>query len=101
MTALAAILAILGGLFFYSARAKAGPPDLRAVVHDQGNGEFNLVVSNLGGTTAEDVLVEVISGDETVEVEFTAIAKGDKEEATLMFERPDGVRAKVTGFKEP
>lgn len=102
LVALAGILGIVGGLVYYSVSNKAGPPDLRAVVRSEGGGKFTLVVTNHGGTTAEDVSIDVISSDETVEVDFPSVAKGDREEATILFEQAGAdIRAEVKTFREP
>ncbi len=97
-----AICSIGVGLLFYSFSFKPGPPDLRVTVLPVGDheGRFSVRVDNRGGTTAEDVVVEVTSGDQTQEVEFRAIPKGESEEAFLEIDGPSRPTARVKAFKE-
>jgi uncharacterized protein (TIGR02588 family) len=98
----AAILAIAGGLIFYSLSFETGPADLHATIApDPAEPHtFILTVENRGGTTAEDVIVVVRRGSATDEVEFRAIAKGDSEEATVQMGGSDAPVVRVANYKE-
>jgi uncharacterized protein (TIGR02588 family) len=95
-----AIAAIAGGLIFYSFSSTSGAPDLRVSLRPEG-GPFTLTVENKGGTTAEEVVVEVTRGDERQAVEFKAVAKGDTEEATVASPGDGQPTARVVSYKEP
>ena len=53
------------------------------------------MVENVGGTSAENVIVEVTVGDITREVDLNLVAKGDTESATVV------VPADATGRPRP
>ncbi len=95
------ITTLVGGLIYYGFTAGTGPPDLTATITPEDEGAYTLTVTNKGGTTAEDVVVEVTSGEDVKEVHFRAVAKGHKEEATVIFEQGGQAEAKVLTFKEP
>ncbi|HVE75136.1 MAG TPA: hypothetical protein VND22_00020 [Actinomycetota bacterium] len=102
IVAAACITTMVGGLVYYGFTAGTGPPDLAATITPEGEGKYTLTVTNKGGTTAEDVVVEVTSGEDVQEVQFLAVAKGHKEEATVIFEEAgQQPEAKVLTFKEP
>ncbi|MBI5089953.1 MAG: hypothetical protein HZB15_14115 [Actinobacteria bacterium] len=50
-----------------------------------GGRPLDITVSNVGGTSAENVVVEIKVGDVTREVDLDLVAKGDKESATVVF----------------
>jgi hypothetical protein len=62
-----------------------------------------VVVENLGGTSAENVIVEVTVGKVIREVDLDLVAKGDTESATVVV--PAGAtgqaRAKVVSYSNP
>ncbi|HVF11986.1 MAG TPA: hypothetical protein VNA87_02765, partial [Actinomycetota bacterium] len=63
---------------------------------------YEVTVSNDGGTTAEEVVVEVVAGDTTREIQFRAISKGDQEMATVVLPaESQDPRAEIVGYKEP
>lgn len=95
-----AITAIAGGLIFYSFASPSDPPDLRVTLVPAG-ANFDLSVENKGGTTAEEVVVEVTQGSDSREVEFKAVTKGDTEMATLQLPGRERPTARVTSYKEP
>ena len=100
VVALTTIAAVVGGLVRYGLRAGDGPADLRAEVRFQGPGSggsvFEVSVGNDGGTTAEQVVIEVTLGDVTREAEIQAVAKGDQEAAFVVFPSGDaGARPEV------
>lgn len=100
---LAAILAIVAGLIIASLSYKPGPADLSVVVHSDAGRQnrFVLTVTNRGGTTAEELRVEVKRGTESVEVEFRAVPKGDKEEALVEIAGSAPPTAHVRSYEEP
>lgn len=97
---IAAIATIAGGLVLFSVSSNSSPPDLRASLRVDGD-HLVLRVDNRGGTTAEDVIVEISRGPSVVEVTFRSIAKGDFEEATVSIRGPGAPTAHVTSYKEP
>ena len=97
---IAAIASIAGGLIFFSLSLEVSPPDLRVDVRTEGD-HFVLTVDNRGGTTAEEVRVEVRRGDRVQEIEIRAVPKGDVEEAVLSIEGQGVPVARVTSYKEP
>lgn len=101
--ALVAIAAIGAGLVAYGLQSKPGPVDLQVVVTPTSSGDSThlITVTNRGGTTAEEVIVEVTLGSETQEIEFKAVTKGDSEEALLVLQGRGEPRARVKAFKEP
>lgn len=100
VVSLAVIAAIASALVFYGVSATSEPPDLTVSVTTSGT-DHVLVVENKGGTTAEEVVVEVTRGSERQEVEFKAVAKGDVEEAKVALPGGGKPEARVTSFKEP
>lgn len=97
----AAIATIVVGLVFYSSQFEGRPPKLLVSIEasDKEN-EFVLKVENRGGTTAEDVVVEVSRGEETQLVEFRAVPKAAEEEATVQLEGAGEPTASVVAFKD-
>lgn len=99
--AVVAILAIAGGLVFYSLSLRGEPPDLAVTVQPAGPEALTVTVENKGGTTAEEVVVEVLRGDDVHEVEFRAVPKGDTEDATVSMPGRGPATARVRSYKEP
>jgi uncharacterized protein (TIGR02588 family) len=89
VVSLAATLAVVIGLLVSGLRGPHGPADLRVSVTDagepaSGGRPLEVTVSNLGGTSAENVIVEVTVGDVVREVNLDLVAKGDKETAAVV-----------------
>jgi hypothetical protein len=79
-----------------SEEMQGGSGDLRvAVTADDrpasGGRPLEVMVENVGGTSAENVIVEVTVGDVTREVDLNLVAKGDTESATV-WSRPAASR---------
>ena len=89
LVSLAATLAVVVGLVVSELSGHRGPVDLRVSVTDageQGSGgrPLDVTVTNVGGTSAENVVVEVTVGDVVREVNLDLVAKGDKESAAIV-----------------
>ena len=100
VVALVAIAAVITGLIVASVVGGEGPPDLRTSVAfpgTEGGGgiEYKVVVENRGGESAENVVIEITLGSETREIEILSVAKGDEEEASVVF--PPGSTGRPTG----
>lgn len=102
LASVAVIVAILISLASYSLSFKPGPPDLRVIVRPNSaeQGQYVLTVTNRGGNSAEDVAVEVSLGDETQDVEFRVVAKGDSEEARVVMSGDGQPQARIKSYKE-
>lgn len=86
---LAAILVVIAGLVLSQLLGASGPADLRVAVADQGvltsgGRSLEVTVTNAGGTSSENVIVEVAVGDLTREVDLDLVAKGDTESAVVV-----------------
>lgn len=87
---IAAILALVLTLAVSALTGPTGPADLRTGARLTGelrNGGFvvEAYVRNAGGRTAENVVISVTLGDETLEAEIVSVAKGDEETVTFSF----------------
>ncbi|MFA5889337.1 MAG: hypothetical protein WDA27_00040 [Actinomycetota bacterium] len=100
-----AVAAIVIGLLLARIAGGNGPPDLRVSVaqtpiHRSGGAVYAVIVRNVGGETAANVVIEVVVGEETREISLVSVAKGDDEEAAAVF--PSGTsgepRATVTSY---
>ena len=105
---LAATLAVMTGLVVSGLAAPGGPADLRVTVAGDdrppgGGRPLAIVVENLGGTSAENVIVKVTVGEVTREVDLDLVAKGDTESATVVV--PAGAtgkpHAEVVSYSNP
>jgi hypothetical protein len=85
-----------------------GPADLRINIADAGQPAssgrpLEVTVMNVGGTSAENVIVEATVGDVTREVDLDLVAKGDMESAAVVV--PAGAtgepHAEVVSFTNP
>jgi uncharacterized protein (TIGR02588 family) len=86
---LAAILIVIAGLVLSQLLGAGGPADLRVSVADEGvlasgGRSLEVTVTNAGGTSSENVIVEVTVGDLTREVDLDLVAKGDTESAVVV-----------------
>ena len=89
VVSLAATVAVVVGLVVGGLTGPRGPADLRVSVTDtaepaSGGRPLEVTVMNVGGTSAENVIVEVTVGDITREVNLDLVAKGDQETATVV-----------------
>ena len=94
-----AIAAVIGGLIVASVTGGEGTPDLRtsvAVPGVEGSGGvvYKVLVENRGGESAENVVIEITLGSEMREIQILSVAKGDEEEASVVF--PPGTTGKPT-----
>ena len=92
VVSLAATLAVVAGLVVSGLAGPQGPADLRVSVADagapaSGGRPLEVTVTNVGGTSAENVVVEVTVGDITREVNLDRVAKGDTESAAVVVPR--------------
>lgn len=105
--AILGILLVIGGLLAYGTTTGDSGADLAVEVQRKSDGPsgqdlYQLKVFNRGSKTAEEVVVEVSSGQNVRDIEFKSVPKGDGEEA--MFLMPAGQEpptAEVTSYKEP
>ena len=86
---LTAILVVIAGLVSSQLLGAGGPADLRVAVADEGvltsgGRSLEVTVTNAGGTSSENVIVEVTVGDVTREVDLDLVAKGDTESAVVV-----------------
>lgn len=86
---LAATLTVAAGLVLSQLIGPGGPADLRVVVADEGvpasgGRSLEVIVTNAGGTSSENVIVEVTVGEVTREAALDLVAKGDTESAVVV-----------------
>lgn len=96
---LAATGAVVAGLVAFGVTTGPDVADLRVTVRDagvraSGGAVFEVVVRNVGDKTAENVVVEVLLGEETRELELLSVSKRDEETATVIF--PEGTTGPAT-----
>jgi uncharacterized protein (TIGR02588 family) len=89
VVSLAATMAVAGGLAVSGLAGPRGPANLRVTVDDagrlaSGGRPLDVTVTNVGGTSAENVIVEVTVDDVTREVNLDLVAKGDTESAAVV-----------------
>jgi uncharacterized protein (TIGR02588 family) len=89
VVSLAATLAVVAGLVVSELAGPRGPADLRVTIADadepaSGGRPLEVTVKNVGGTSAENVIVEVTVGEVTREVNLDLVAKGDTESAVVV-----------------
>jgi uncharacterized protein (TIGR02588 family) len=89
VVSLAATLAVVVGLVVSGLTGPHGPADLHVSVTDaaepaSGGRPLEVTVTNVGGTSAENVVVEVTVGDVVREVNLDLVAKGDEETAAVV-----------------
>lgn len=103
---LAAAAAVVGGLLVSGLTGPSGPADLSVAVQPteaRGSGGvvYEVIVSNRGGQTAENVVIEVTAGDETRELEILSVSKQDEEIAAVIFPAgSDPPTARVLSYHE-
>jgi uncharacterized protein (TIGR02588 family) len=105
---LAATLAVVVGLVVTGLTGPRGPADLRVSVEEaagpSSDGKpFEVTVANVGGTSAENVVVEVTVGDVIREVNLDLVAKGDTESAAVVVpaDTSGEPRAEVLSYTAP
>lgn len=108
VVSLAATLAMAAGLVVSGLGGPHGPADLRVTIADadepaSGGRPLEVTVRNVGGTSAENVIVEIIVGDLTREVNLDLVAKGDTESATVVVpaDAADPAHAEVVSYTNP
>ena len=108
VVSLAATLAVVTGLVVSGLTGPRGPADLRVTVDKadepaSGGRPVQVTVSNVGGTSAENVIVEVTVGDLTREVTLDLVAKGDTESATVVVpaDASDPPHAEIVSYTNP
>ena len=90
VVSLAATLAVVAVLVMSGLTGPRGPADLRLIVADadepaSGGRALEVTVTNVGGTSAANVIIEVTVGDVTREMDLDLVAKGDTGSATVVF----------------
>jgi len=86
----AAVSSIVLGLVMAKVSGGKDEADLRTSIRATGavasGGEvYELTIRNVGGETAENVVIEITLGEETRELELLSVSKGDDETATVIF----------------
>lgn len=88
LVSVAAALTLVVGLAISGVTGASGPADLQidiaAGVPASGGQPLEITVTNVGGTSAENVVIEVTVGDISREVTLELVAKGDEESATVI-----------------
>ena len=108
VVSLAATLAVVVGLVVSGLTGPRGPADLRVSVADvgepgSGGRPLEVTVRNVGGTSAENVIVEVTVGDVVREVNLDLVAKGDEETAAVVVPTDAGgpLDVEVVSYADP
>jgi uncharacterized protein (TIGR02588 family) len=101
-------VAVVVGLVVSGLAGPRGPADLRVTIDDadesaSGGRPMVVTVTNVGGTSAENVIVEVTVGDVTREVNLDLVAKGDTETAGVVVpaDATGEPRAEVVSYTSP
>jgi uncharacterized protein (TIGR02588 family) len=89
IVSLSATLAVVAGLVVSGFEGPRGAADLQVTIADanapaSGGRPLEVTVTNVGGTSAQNVIVEVTVGDATREVNLDLVAKGDTESAAVV-----------------
>jgi uncharacterized protein (TIGR02588 family) len=90
VVSLGATMAVVAGLVVSGLAGPRGPADLRVTVVTEAGGPasggrpYEVTVTNVGGTSAENVVIEITAGDVTREVNLDLVAKGDTESAAIV-----------------
>ena len=89
VVSLAATLAVVAGLVASELFGRAGPVDLRVSVTDtgeeaSGGRTVEVTVTNVGGISAENVVIEVTVGEVVREITLDLVAKGDEASAEVV-----------------
>ena len=99
VASLVAIAVVVVGLVVAGVTGGEGPPDLKTsvdpvAVERSGGVVYQVAVENRGGESAENVVIEIVIGSETREIEILSVARGDQEEASVVF--PPGTTGRST-----
>lgn len=105
---LTATLAVVAGLVVSGFTGPHGPADLQVTIANadepaSGGRPLEVTVRNVGGTSAQNVVVEVTVGEITREVNLDLVAKGDTETATVVVptDSSDAADAEVVSYTNP
>ena len=108
VVSLAATLAVSAVLITSGLSGPRGPADLRVTVADvdepaSGGRPLEVIVTNVGGTSASNIIIEVTVGDVTREMNLDLVAKGDTESATVVVpaDAAGPPRAVVVSYTNP
>ena len=108
VVSLAATLAIVIGLVVSGLWGPRGPVDLRVSVTDtgqpaSGGRPLEVTVTNVGGASAENVVIEVTVGEVVREVTLDLVAKGDQESAEVVvpIDATGPPHAEVVSYTKP
>jgi uncharacterized protein (TIGR02588 family) len=108
LASLAATFAVVALLVSSGLTGSRGPADLRVTVADSaepasGGRRLEVTFTNVGGTSAANVIVEVTVGDVTREMNLDLVAKGDTESATVVVpaDATGEPRAEVVSYTNP
>ena len=107
LASLGATLTLVAGLVVAGLTGPRGPADLRVAVEpiapSSGGRPFEVTITNVGGTSAQNVAVEITVGDVTREVNLDLIAKGDTESSTIVVptDASGTPHAEVVGYSNP
>jgi uncharacterized protein (TIGR02588 family) len=108
LVSLAATLAVVAALVMSGLGGPRGSADLRVTIADlgepaSGGRPLEVTVTNAGGTSAANVIVEIGVGDVTREVSLDLVAKGDTEYATVVVpaDAAGSPRAEVVSYTNP
>ena len=90
VAAIAAVSLVFVGLILARFSGAEGPADLRTSIRatgEQGSGGllYEVLIRNVGGETAENVVIEASIGEEIREAEVLSVSKGDEERVTVIF----------------
>ena len=108
VVSLAATLAIVIGLVVSGLWGPRGPVDLRVSVTDtgepaSGGRPLEVTVTNVGGASAENVVIEVTVGEVVRGVTLDLVANGDEESAEVVVptDATGPPRAEVVSYTKP
>jgi uncharacterized protein (TIGR02588 family) len=108
LVSVAAAMALVVGLAISGVTGASGPAELEIDIAEVsvpagGGRPLEITVMNIGGTSAENVVVEVTVGDVSREVTLDLVAKGDEESATVIVPASASAtpHAEVVSYSDP
>jgi uncharacterized protein (TIGR02588 family) len=108
VVSVAAALTLLVGLAISGLTGASGPADLEIAIAPSdvpasGGQPLEITVKNVGGTSAENVVIEVTVGDVSREVTLELVGKGDEESATVVVPASASAtpHAEVLSYSDP